>query len=252
MKLEIEKLELLDLNNEEAIKEFTKLSELFLEPYKESKGTSLALAQDNKALITKNKNKICKFFKEKRDYFNKMSKKIISIEKTITEPFSVLEEEYKKHCEELYNEQIKQDRIKLLPARQAIISNSGLQSVDEEVLLQLNEEEFSNLVANQIREIEEKEQKEKEIQERIKKAEIETEERIKRQAEEARLMEEKRIEQDKIKKLEEEQKTLKNQKVQEWLAKNGCYDENNPAFKVVDRDSQLFLYKIVGVLVLEG
>ena len=233
----IENFETVDLEDDLTIKQLAITINDLIEPYKVNvQEVGLAIAQDNKALIVKLKNKIAKVFKAKRDSYNAMSKKIISVEKAISEPLYLAEEELKEACEKEHNRLIKEQRIALLPMRKAILDNLQISFSDDQ-LLDVGEVEFNEMIQKiqNDREIEKKELDEKEAWEKA------TEERLKKQAEEALK---KKTEIEELKKKIEEREIRKNTQIQEFLSANG-YIEGDGVWKVEHRDNKVFLYKLI-------
>lgn len=213
-KIEIEnQLATLAIDNDKEIANFVDLIDSSLEPYRVNVSKlGLEAGRESQKAITKQKNKVAKFFKEKRDYFNSMSKKIIGIEKTINAPLLELEEDLKAQCEAEVLRQEKAYRVSMRPIRQASLEGLGLH-IDEEALDSMTDTEFNEQVSLMLAQIaqakkEEEEAKQRAIeleqakQEAAEKAKKEAEEKAERDKQEAL----KRAEEEKIKAAEKAEK----------------------------------------------
>lgn len=216
-KIEIEnQLATLAIDNDQEIANFVDLIDSSLEPYRINVAElGLEAGRESQKAITKQKNKVAKFFKEKRDYFNSMSKKIIGVEKTINAPLLELEEDLKAQCEAEILRQEKAYRVSMRPIRQASLESLGLH-IDEETLDSMTDTEFNEQVSSMLAQIaqakkEEEEAKQRAIeleqakQEAAEKAKKEAEEKAERDKQEAL----KRAEEEKIKAAEKAAADLK-------------------------------------------
>lgn len=203
-KIEIEnQLATLAIDNDKEIANFVDLIDSSLEPYRINVAElGLEAGRESQKAITKQKNKVAKFFKEKRDYFNSMSKKIIGVEKTINAPLLELEEDLKAQCEAEVLRQEKAYRVSMRPIRQASLEGLGLH-IDEEELDMLTDTEFNERVSDMLVLIEQAKKEEEEAKQRA----IELEQAKKEAAEKAKKEAEEKAERDKqeaLKRAEEE------------------------------------------------
>jgi len=209
-------LALLAIDNDQAIAQFVDLIDSSLEPYRINVAKlGLEAGRESQKAITKQKNKVAKFFKEKRDYFNSMSKKIIGVEKTINAPLFELEEDLKAQCEAEILRQEKAYRVSMRPIRQASLENLGLH-IDEEELDSMTDTEFNQRVSDMLALIEQAKKEEEEAKQRaieLEKAKQEAAEKAKKEAEEKAKKDKeealKRAEEEKIKAAEKAAADLK-------------------------------------------
>lgn len=216
-KIEIEnQLATLAIDNDQEIANFVDLIDSSLEPYRINVAKlGLEAGRESQKAITKQKNKVAKFFKEKRDYFNSMSKKIIGVEKTINAPLLELEEDLKAQCEAEILRQEKAYRVSMRPIRQASLENLGLH-IDEEELDMLTDTEFNQRVSDMLALIEQAKKEEEEAKQRaieLEKAKQEAAEKAKKEAEEKAKKDKeealKRAEEEKVKAAEKAAADLK-------------------------------------------
>lgn len=203
-KIEIEnQLATLAIDNDQEIANFVDLIDSSLEPYRINVAElGLEAGRESQKAITKQKNKVAKFFKEKRDYFNSMSKKIIGVEKTINAPLLELEEDLKAQCEAEILRQEKAYRVSMRPIRQASLESLGLH-IDEEALDSMTDTEFNEQVSLMLAQIAQAKKEEEEAKQRA----IELEQAKKEAAEKAKKEAEEKAERDKqeaLKRAEEE------------------------------------------------
>ena len=193
-KIEIEnQLATLAIDNDEQIAQFVDLIDSSLEPYRVNVSKlGLEAGRESQKAITKQKNKVAKFFKEKRDYFNSMSKKIIGVEKTINAPLLELEEDLKAQCEAEVLRQEKAYRVSMRPIRQASLEGLGLH-IDEESLDSMTDTEFNEQVSSMLAQIAQAKKEEEEAKQRA----IELEQAKKEAAEKAKKEAEEKAEKDK-------------------------------------------------------
>ena len=186
-KIEIEnQLATLAIDNDEQIAQFVDLIDSSLEPYRVNVSKlGLEVGRESQKAITKQKNKVAKFFKEKRDYFNSMSKKIIGVEKTINAPLIELEEDLKSQCEAEVLRQEKAYRVSMRPIRQASLEGLGLH-IDEEALDSMTDTEFNEQVSSMLAQIAQAKKEEEEAKQRaieLEQAKKEAAEKAKKEAE---------------------------------------------------------------------
>jgi hypothetical protein len=193
-KIEIEnQLATLAIDNDQEIANFVNLIDSSLEPYRVNVSKlGLEAGRESQKAITKQKNKVAKFFKEKRDYFNSMSKKIIGVEKTINAPLLELEEDLKAQCEVEVLRQEKAYRVSMRPIRQASLEGLGLH-IDEEALDSMTDTEFNEQVSCMLAQIAQAKKEEEEAKARA----IELEQAKKEAAEKAKKEAEAKAEKDK-------------------------------------------------------
>lgn len=176
----------LAIDNDQEIANFVDLIDSSLEPYRiQVSELGLEAGRDCQKAITKQKNKVAKFFKEKRDYFNSMSKKIIGVEKTINAPLLELEEDLKAQCEAEVLRQEKAYRVSMRPIRQASLEGLGLH-IDEEALDSMTDTEFNEQVSAMLAQIAQAKKEEEEAKKRaeeLEKAKAEAAEKAKKEAE---------------------------------------------------------------------
>ena len=187
-KIEIEnQLATLAIDNDQEIANFVDLIDSSLEPYRVNVSKlGLEAGRESQKAITKQKNKVAKFFKEKRDYFNSMSKKIIGVEKTINAPLLELEEDLKAQCEAEVLRQEKAYRVSMRPIRQASLKGLGLH-IDEEALDSMTDTEFNEQVSSMLAQIAQAKKEEEEAKQRaieLEQAKQEAAEKAKKEAEE--------------------------------------------------------------------
>lgn len=187
-KIEIEnQLATLAIDNDQEIANFVDLIDSSLEPYRINVAKlGLEAGRESQKAITKQKNKVAKFFKEKRDYFNSMSKKIIGVEKTINAPLLELEEDLKAQCEAEVLRQEKAYRVSMRPIRQASLEGLGLH-IDEEELDSMTDTEFNEQVSLMLAQIAQAKKEEEEAKQRaiqLEQAKKEAAEQAKKEAEE--------------------------------------------------------------------
>lgn len=187
-KIEIEnQLATLAIDNDQEIANFVDLIDSSLEPYRINVAKlGLEAGRESQKAITKQKNKVAKFFKEKRDYFNSMSKKIIGVEKTINAPLLELEEDLKAQCEAEVLRQEKAYRVSMRPIRQASLEGLGLH-IDEEVLDSMTDTKFNEQVSVMLAQIAQAKKEEEEAKQRaieLEQAKQEAAEKAKKEAEE--------------------------------------------------------------------
>ena len=187
-KIEIEnQLATLAIDNYQEIANFVDLIDSSLEPYRVNVfKLGLEAGRESQKAITKQKNKVAKFFKEKRDYFNSMSKKIIGVEKTINAPLLELEEDLKAQCEAEVLRQEKAYRVSMRPIRQASLEGLGLH-IDEEALDSMTDTEFNEQVSSMLAQIAQAKKEEEEAKARaieLEQAKQEAAEKAKKEAEE--------------------------------------------------------------------
>ena len=187
-KTEIEnQLATLAIDNDQEIANFVDLIDSSLEPYRVNVfKLGLEAGRESQKAITKQKNKVAKFFKEKRDYFNSMSKKIIGVEKTINAPLLELEEDLKAQCEAEVLRQEKAYRVSMRPIRQASLEGLGLH-IDEEALDSMTDTEFNEQVSSMLAQIAQAKKEEEEAKARaieLEQAKQEAAEKAKKEAEE--------------------------------------------------------------------
>lgn len=187
-KIEIEnQLATLAIDNDQEIANFVDLIDSSLEPYRVNVSKlGLEAGRESQKAITKQKNKVAKFFKEKRDYFNSMSKKIIGVEKTINAPLLELEEDLKAQCEAEVLRQEKAYRVSMRPIRQASLESLGLY-IDEEALDSMTDTEFNEQVSSMLAQIAQAKKEEEEAKARaieLERAKQEAAEKAKKEAEE--------------------------------------------------------------------
>ena len=187
-KIEIEnQLATLAIDNDQEIANFVDLIDSSLEPYRVNVSKlGLEAGRESQKAITKQKNKVAKFFKEKRDYFNSMSKKIIGVEKTINAPLLELEEDLKAQCEAEVLRQEKAYRVSMRPIRQASLEGLGLH-IDEEALDSMTDTEFNEQVSSMLAQIAQAKKEEEEAKARaieLEQAKQEAAEKAKKEAEE--------------------------------------------------------------------
>jgi hypothetical protein len=193
-KTEIEnQLATLAIDNDQEIANFVDLIDSSLEPYRVNVSKlGLEAGRESQKAITKQKNKVAKFFKEKRDYFNSMSKKIIGVEKTINAPLLELEEDLKAQCEAEVLRQEKAYKVSMRPIRQASLEGLGLH-IDEEALDSMTDTEFNEQVSSMLAQIAQAKKEEEEAKQRA----IELEQAKKEAAEKAKKEAEAKAERDK-------------------------------------------------------
>jgi hypothetical protein len=193
-KTEIEnQLATLAIDNDQEIANFVDLIDSSLEPYRVNVSKlGLEAGRESQKAITKQKNKVAKFFKEKRDYFNSMSKKIIGVEKTINAPLLELEEDLKAQCEAEVLRQEKAYKVSMRPIRQASLEGLGLH-IDEEALDSMTDTEFNEQVSSMLAQIAQAKKEEEEAKQRA----IELEQAKKEAAEKAKKEAEAKAEKDK-------------------------------------------------------
>jgi membrane protein involved in colicin uptake len=193
-KTEIEnQLATLAIDNDQEIANFVDLIDSSLEPYRVNVSKlGLEAGRESQKAITKQKNKVAKFFKEKRDYFNSMSKKIIGVEKTINAPLLELEEDLKAQCEAEVLRQEKAYKVSMRPIRQASLEGLGLH-IDEEALDSMTDTEFNEQVSSMLAQIAQAKKEEEEAKARA----IELEQAKKEAAEKAKKEAEAKAERDK-------------------------------------------------------
>jgi hypothetical protein len=193
-KTEIEnQLATLAIDNDQEIANFVDLIDSSLEPYRVNVSKlGLEAGRESQKAITKQKNKVAKFFKEKRDYFNSMSKKIIGVEKTINAPLLELEEDLKAQCEAEVLRQEKAYKVSMRPIRQASLEGLGLH-IDEEALDSMTDTEFNEQVSSMLAQIAQAKKEEEEAKQRA----IELEQAKKEAAEKAKKEAEDKAEKDK-------------------------------------------------------
>lgn len=216
-KIEIEnQLATLAIDNDKEIANFVDLIDSSLEPYRINVAElGLEAGRESQKAITKQKNKVAKFFKEKRDYFNSMSKKIIGVEKTINAPLLELEEDLKAQCEAEILRQEKAYRVSMRPIRQASLESLGLH-IDEETLDSMTDTEFNEQVSSMLAQIAQAKKEEEEAKQRaieLEQAKKEAAEKAKKEAEEKAEREKqealRRVEEEKIKAAEKATADLK-------------------------------------------
>jgi hypothetical protein len=177
----------LAIDNDQEIANFVDLIDSSLEPYRiQVSKLGLEAGRESQKAITKQKNKVAKFFKEKRDYFNSMSKKIIGVEKTINAPLLELEEDLKAQCEAEMLRQEKAYRVSMRPIRQASLEGLGLH-IDEEALDSMTDTEFNEQVSAMLAQIAQAKKEEEEAKKRaeeLEEAKAEAAEKAKKEAEE--------------------------------------------------------------------
>jgi hypothetical protein len=177
----------LAIDNDQEIANFVDFIDSSLEPYRiQVSKLGLEAGRESQKAITKQKNKVAKFFKEKRDYFNSMSKKIIGVEKTINAPLLELEEDLKAQCEAEVLRQEKAYRVSMRPIRQASLEGLGLH-IDEEALDSMTDTEFNEQVSAMLAQITQAKKEEEEAKKRaeeLEKAKAEAAEKAKKEAEE--------------------------------------------------------------------
>jgi hypothetical protein len=177
----------LAIDNDQEIANFVDFIDSSLEPYRiQVSKLGLEAGRESQKAITKQKNKVAKFFKEKRDYFNSMSKKIIGVEKTINAPLLELEEDLKAQCETEVLRQEKAYRVSMRPIRQASLEGLGLH-IDEEALDSMTDTEFNEQVSAMLAQITQAKKEEEEAKKRaeeLEKAKAEAAEKAKKEAEE--------------------------------------------------------------------
>jgi hypothetical protein len=186
-KTEIEnQLATLAIDNDQEIANFVDLIDSSLEPYRVNVSKlGLEAGRESQKAITKQKNKVAKFFKEKRDYFNSMSKKIIGVEKTINAPLLELEEDLKAQCEAEVLRQEKAYKVSMRPIRQASLEGLGLH-IDEEALDSMTDTEFNEQVSSMLAQIAQAKKEEEEAKQRaieLEQAKKEAGEKAKKEAE---------------------------------------------------------------------
>jgi hypothetical protein len=176
----------LAIDNDQEIANFVDFIDSSLEPYRiQVSKLGLEAGRESQKAITKQKNKVAKFFKEKRDYFNSMSKKIIGVEKTINAPLLELEEDLKAQCEAEVLRQEKAYRVSMRPIRQASLEGLGLH-IDEEALDSMTDTEFNEQVSAMLAQITQAKKEEEEAKaEAAEKAKKEAEEKAEREKQEA-------------------------------------------------------------------
>jgi len=181
-----ENLTSLRIDQDEEIARFVDLIDSSLEPYRiQVSKLGLEAGRESQKAITKQKNKVAKFFKEKRDYFNSMSKKIIGVEKTINAPLLELEEDLKAQCEAEVLRQEKAYRVSMRPIRQASLEGLGLH-IDEEALDSMTDTEFNEQVSAMLAQIAQAKKEEEEAKKRaeeLEEAKAEAAEKAKEEAE---------------------------------------------------------------------
>ena len=177
----------LAIDNDQEIANFVDLIDSSLEPYRVNVfKLGLEAGRESQKAITKQKNKVAKFFKEKRDYFNSMSKKIIGVEKTINAPLLELEEDLKAQCEAEVLRQEKAYRVSMRPIRKASLEGLGLH-IDEEALDSMTDTEFNEQVSSMLAQIAQAKKEEEEAKARaieLEQAKQEAAEKAKKEAEE--------------------------------------------------------------------
>lgn len=262
---DLEKIEeiQIDYSNLDEIIAFSNAIDDAIEPYRvkvESHG--LVAVQDSKKFITKVKNKVKKYFKEKRDHVNKIRTNIIDAEKKAAEPLALLEEDLKEEVRiEAERQELEFAKLKL-PSRNALLAQYDLH-IDEEVLLRLNDIEFQEQINSMLAEIEKEKQREAEKQEAIKEAEkkakaemeiklAEAEKRAKEQAEE--LERQKAAAEKKAKEQAEAEKKAKeiaekNKSIIEAAKAEVGFNDKN--FKIAQSGSTLAIWKCVKVIKLK-
>ena len=155
----------------------------------------LALVKKNKLALGKIRNSLKEFGKSKRDYFNEMSKKIITREKELVAIVEDEENRLNVFLEEAKHKQELADRMLVLPDRKEQLSQIGDEiEVTDGFILSLDSLEFTEYVntrkteylnAKELKLNEEKAkiEREKEIREAQEKTRIEAEERAKKEIE---------------------------------------------------------------------
>jgi len=246
----IKNFENIDLDDDLNINLIAQNVEELIEPYRVNvQEVGLQVAQDSKAAITKLKNKIAKVFKAKRDEYTTKNRKIKAVEDTINSSLVEAEQDLKADLEAEHNRLVRDQRRLFLPIRKNIIETAGLEPVDDDVILSLNEEDFNNLVAAKLKakEAAKKQLEEEEALRAKLKAEAEARADRNAKAEKERQDKENR---------EAAQKAVKRIKIQEWLESHEAWDETiqdvKDGFRMKLVENTGYLFKQISSITLEG
>lgn len=155
----------------------------------------LAIVKRNKLDLGKIRNSLKEFGKSKRDYFNEMSKKIITREKELVAIVETEENRLAVFLDEAKAKQELADRLLVLPERKEQLAKIGDNiEVTDGFILTLNAQEFTDYINNRktehlnakeakLNEEKAKIEREKELREAENKARLEAEEKAKKEIE---------------------------------------------------------------------
>jgi len=210
-----------------------------------------------------------RFGKDKRDWFNLMSKKIITREKELIAIIEPEEDRLKAFEEEFKSKKELADRVALLPVRkEKLFAIDKMITVDDSFLCSMDSSEFMGYCNELIASKNEKSRLELEEREnKLKVAETEAahKEEVRIAAEKARedeiekadQREKNRIDNERILKEKEEKKDQeekealdKDKKYKKWLKDNGYTEETKNDFVLEKVNNKVRLSKIIGIYTL--
>lgn len=222
-------------------------------------------------ILVKARGIIQKQGKSFRDDANAYNKSVLEKEKEYVQIIEPLETDYKQKIIAIEKEELRQQRLALLPQRKSLLELlKTIRQPEDEILLSLDDTSFvAYLLERQTEEKsnvereEERLRREKEIADNAraeaeKQAQIEIE-KIRKEAENKIVEEQKKAENEKRMELEKEietqkkaeqekQKLEKSKKYITFLKENGYSEETKTDFKVVESESEYILYKKIAQL----
>ncbi len=222
-------------------------------------------------ILVKARGIIQKQGKTFRDEANAYNKSVLEKEKEYVNIIEPLEIKYKERIIEIEKEEVRQERLKVLPQRQSLLGMlKTIQQPSDETILSFDDTTFMTFLSEKQSEdkqnIDREEARLKREQEIADNAKVEAErnaqEQIKKAQQEAdaKIAEaELKIEREKqaeIKRQEEEEKAKvkaqeeleKNQKYTNFLKENGVTEENKSDFIIKENDKEFAIYKKIATL----
>lgn len=231
--VDLSSFEIVNWEDESVVDKIVKTIDSILEPYRvKIEDQGLDVADYSQKCVTKQKNKIAKFFKCKRDFYNKMSKQIINIEKKVNSPCIDLEEELK---EAIRGERHRIEvglRRQTLPFKRELAFSKGFQDIDDDFILSMTDLAFAGWL--------------EEEDERIKGA-VEAREKQRQLLQEAEEQGRKKHEEaERQKELEAKEKVLEDERIARWLESNDYSSDGS--YKIIVEGQKVFLWKLVDFL----
>lgn len=193
--------------------------------------------------------KITKYGKEQREEAIKWQREVLRQENELLAMISPTESALKAKMEAIDQEKKRAERAILLPSRKKMLEEVNVVVASDEILLDMNEAQFSIFFAEAKRQAMEEQERVKAEEERRKQFQVELEEAKKKAAEQAIINENARIAREAVEKekaeKEEQNRTEKNRKYKAWLKKNGYTNENDFYISRVVSTNTYTLYKKV-------
>jgi hypothetical protein len=215
-------------------------------------------------VLVKARGIIQKQGKSFRDEANAYNKAVLQKEKEYLEIIEPIELDYKNKIVEIEKEQVRQERLLVLPQRKSLLSLlTTITQPSDDVLLSFDDTSFMSYLnerqaenqrnidnenARVKREQEIAENAKKEAEENAKKQIQEANERAERAVKEAEEKAKREKEAEEIRKQKEQEELEKNKAYQNFLKNNGYTEETKDEYFVKETNGEYVLYKKIATL----